>query len=408
MSSGDDRHFPNGCDDYSSTAAAKFLNEHGELTSDFRKDLETEISRLCIKLEKRSEDIGEHDHSVYTGHAGIALLYMHLYKNFPPFQKYKYLKIALSHVEPYLSKLKLKRPSFICGEAGILAVGAVLLNQLNMKEKAEDCVKNLLKFGREVSDVDDKMPDEVLYGRAGYLFSLLYVKTLYDSDAVSSAAIESVVEALIHSGKALALEEKSKFPLMYKWHDKHYLGAAHGIVGILYMLLQAGKDLIEEYVENLIKPTLDQLLLLRFPSGNYPSSVSNTSDKLVQWCHGAPGFVLLFCRASEVFDDQKYLDAAQDAAECVWERGLLQKGYGLCHGAAGNGYAFLELYKLTKDVKHLYRAIQFARFCMDYGDHGCRTPDRPLSLFEGLAGTIYFLADLLNPKRAAFPGFGLD
>ena len=76
--------------------------------------------------------------SVFTG---VALLYMHLYKNVGPFQKFKYLKVALSHVEPHLSKLKLRRPSFICGEAGLLAVGAVLLNQLNMKEKAEDCVK---------------------------------------------------------------------------------------------------------------------------------------------------------------------------------------------------------------------------------------------------------------------------
>ena len=25
---------------------------------------------------------------------------------------------------------------------------------------------------------------------------------------------------------------------MYVWHEKHYVGAAHGIVGIVYMLLQ--------------------------------------------------------------------------------------------------------------------------------------------------------------------------
>lgn len=27
-------------------------------------------------------------------------------------------------------------------------------------------------------------------------------------------------------------------PLMYQWHESYYLGAAHGISGILYMLLQ--------------------------------------------------------------------------------------------------------------------------------------------------------------------------
>lgn len=60
---------------------------------------------------------------------------------------------------------------------------------------------------------------------------------------------------------------------------------------------------------------------------------------------------------------------------------------------------------------------------MDYGKHDVsRTPDHPDSLFEGrfptrrttvplfiitlgLAGTIYFLADVLHPSNARFPAF---
>lgn len=49
----------------------------------------------------------------------------------------------------------------------------------------------------------------------------------------------------------------------------------------------------------------------------------------------------------------------------------------------------------------------FAEWCLDYGEHGCRTPDTPFSLFEGMAGTIYFLADLLVPTKARFPAFEL-
>jgi hypothetical protein len=37
--------------------------------------------------------------------------------------------------------------------------------------------------------------------------------------------------------------------------------------------------------------------------------------------------------------------------------------------------------------------------------HWSRVPDRPFSLFEGLAGTIYFLDDLLRPDQARFPAF---
>ena len=63
--------------------------------------------------------------------------------------------------------------------------------------------------------------------------------------------------------------------------------------------------------------------------------------KLVHFCHGAPGFCMLFCRAARFFADQTYFDAALNLGETVWRFGLIQKGPGLCHGVAGNGYVFL-------------------------------------------------------------------
>lgn len=32
--------------------------------------------------------------------------------------------------------------------------------------------------------------------------------------------------------------------------------------------------------------------------------------------------------------------------------------------------------------------FQFAEWCLDYGEHGCRTPDTPFSLFEGIFHTF--------------------
>lgn len=61
-------------------------------------------------------------------------------------------------------------------------------------------------------------------------------------------------------------------------------------------------------------------------------------DRLVQWCHGAPGPLLLFARAYEAWGDPRYLAWAEDAADVVWARGLLRKGNGLCHGVSGNAY----------------------------------------------------------------------
>ena len=51
----------------------------------------------------------------------------------------------------------------------------------------------------------------------------------------------------------------------------------------------------------MIRATVDYLLSLQLPSGNFPSSLESVSkDRLVQWCHGAPGFVHVFALAHRV------------------------------------------------------------------------------------------------------------
>jgi hypothetical protein len=103
------------------------------------------------------------------------------------------------------------------------------------------------------------------------------------------------------------------------------------------------------------------------------------------------------------------LQAALEAGEVVWQRGLLRRR-ALCHGVSGNAYVFLALYKLTGDVKHLQRAQAFGRFLLERADalieggemHG---GDHPWSLFEGLAGTACLYLDLADPENATFPGY---
>jgi hypothetical protein len=65
---------------------------------------------------------------------------------------------------------------------------------------------------------------------------------------------------------------------------------------------------------------------------------------------------------------------------------------------------FLLLYRLTGDPKFLHRAHAFADFIFSSEfSHGARTPDSPYSLYEGLAGTVCYLVDILEPDQAAFP-----
>lgn len=66
--------------------------------------------------------------------------------------------------------------------------------------------------------------------------------------------------------------------------------------------------------------------------------------------------------AIQLTHQREYLDLAAAAGDTVWQRGLLRKGYGLCHGTAGNGYVFLDLYRLTNENKWLHRAIKVLYF----------------------------------------------
>ncbi len=59
-----------------------------------------------------------------------------------------------------------------------------------------------------------------------------------------------------------------------------------------------------------------------------------------------------------MFGDEVYLEAALGCGEVVWRRGLLRKGYGLCHGVSGNSYTFIQLFKLTGRQHHLERVIK--------------------------------------------------
>ena len=92
---------------------------------------------------------------------------------------------------------------------------------------------------------------------------------------------------------------QSRCPLMYEWHNKKYYGAAHGIIGILFVLLQAGEKYItEDIMKDYIKPSIDYLKSKMYPSGNVPSSHGSENDKLIHWCHGAPGGIHLFLLSS--------------------------------------------------------------------------------------------------------------
>ena len=99
--------------------------------------------------------------------------------------------------------------------------------------------------------VGDDGDCEILYGRAGLLYALLFLRSSIASDhavgaspeilstiseLVSDSNIQRLVDAIIVRGKTgSAFYCSESFPtesipaLMWSWHGKRYLGAAHGV-----------------------------------------------------------------------------------------------------------------------------------------------------------------------------------
>ncbi|KAL1843663.1 hypothetical protein VTK73DRAFT_2789, partial [Phialemonium thermophilum] len=91
-----------------------------------------------------------------------------------------------------------------------------------------------------------------------------------------------------------------------------------------------------------LEATLARLLDAQLGDGNWPSSEGHPGRHLVQFCHGAPGFVLSLLSLRPYFPAlQDRVDAAiKKARECIWEQGLLRKEPSLCHGILGNALTF--------------------------------------------------------------------
>eukprot|EP01102_Stenamoeba_stenopodia_P016589 TRINITY_DN5814_c0_g1_i1.p1 TRINITY_DN5814_c0_g1~~TRINITY_DN5814_c0_g1_i1.p1 ORF type:complete len:284 (-),score=66.32 TRINITY_DN5814_c0_g1_i1:34-885(-) len=276
-------------------------------------------------------------------------------------------------------------------------------------------LKKLISLGEVCFDVDTE-ENEFLYGRIGYLSALLFVVHNLPQESFQDVKklIKKLFSLIIRLGKEFSKSEKSKSPLMYEWHDSRYLGGAHGLTGILYVLLEALPYVQPTEEEmSLIKASLRYLATERLANGNYPTREGATKDTLLQFCHGATTFVLLFCKAAQLFADKELLEIAEKSGDFIWERGVLIKGPGLCHGVAGNGYALLALYKATKKELYLLRALRFAQITWDEGFikevfELRKGPDYPYSLYEGWAGTLCYYIDLLRPDSSAFPLFDLD
>ena len=185
-----------------------------------------------------------------------------------------------------------------------------------------------------------------------------------------------------------------------------YLDAVHGFVATASPLIR-GRHLLreeewadwEQCITNTIQrsattegPIANWRVWLYMPKGSSP-------QMLMQFCHGAPGFVVCLAELPGTALDE-LLNAG---GEATWLAGPLTKGANLCHGTGGNGYAFLKLYRRTKDKKWLERARAFAMHAIAQTEADVMQYSQSrYSLWTGDLGLAIYLWDCIHGS-AEFP-----
>jgi hypothetical protein len=249
---------------------------------------------------------------------------------------------------------------------------------------------------------------ELMWGSPGTLLAALFLHQR--SGDARWAALFRTTAAKLWSQLLWSAEHQCSYWTQDLYgRQSNYLDAVHGFVATASPLIH-GRHLLDaqawadwqQCIVNTVQRTAtwegenpamaNWRALLDTPAGQTPRL-------LMQFCHGAPGFVICLADMPGAALDP-LLSAAGVA---TWAAGPLIKGANLCHGTGGNGYAFLKLFQRSGDARWLERARAFAMHgiaqmeadALQYGQ-------LRYSLWTGDPGLAIYLWDCLRGS-AAFP-----
>ncbi|KAI1336906.1 hypothetical protein F5Y15DRAFT_190560 [Xylariaceae sp. FL0016] len=314
---------------------------------------------------------------LYAGPTSVAYLFYRLSQIYDVDTEFEHQKL-LEWAEEYLTlgvrQQKRDPTPKHCGigdeTLSHVALSAVVADDTGLAQK-------LCAYATAINSPTDDGSNEWLYGRAGYLYLLRLCRTAFSQSShhATLALLDRTIEATV--------ERILKVAQPWVWHGKEYLGAAHGTIGIICQVVLSTPAAAPK-----LQQTLSDLLDRQYQSGNFPSSLPTGPDRLVQFCHGSPGFVLSLRSLLPHFPDlqRKMQDAITAAQSDIWKRGLLTKEPCLCHGIAGNALALDD----PEQFAHML-AFMGSEALEHYFDHSVRNSEGA-SLYTGEAGRAWVWA----------------
>lgn len=362
-----------------------FANDQPLSTRSPKKQLVASLERLVKDYPADSVPPGG---GLYYGPISIAFLFFALQQFYQDFSVEDiamgtwmavYLKTAQDAMQQYPGPSKDK-----CGISDDI-MALVALSAASAKDP--DMARELCDFAGVVTA--EGANNEWLYGRAGYLYLLRLVKASFQDDEETRAMLEDTADEVIEC----ILES----PRPFKWHDKAYVGAVHGTVGIITQIVLTDPSYAKQ-----LEPELAVILSYQFDSGNWPSSLPAGPDKLVQFCHGAPGVVTSLLAIKQHFPglESRIDEYIKSGRAVIKERGLLTKEPGLCHGISGNALALEEA-----DFEHFLTYTTASEMKAMDNDGMMEKAEDPSSLYTGEAGRAWAWAVMDKHLERRFIGY---
>lgn len=278
-------------------------------------------------------------------------------------------------------------PSYFLGEVGVLLV------RWRLTGSADAADKLFASIERNIPNPTN----EALWAAPGTMVGALHMRKCTGAARWRALYLENV-EQLWRTWLPSEYANCNLWTQDLYGHIVQHLGAGHGFAGNAYALLRGAELLSAERRELLYDRCVQTLRATQVVEGdaaNWPPSVGparpGRTKMLVQWCHGSPGMMTGLSdfpvgRSSEM--DRMLVQAGN----LVWQAGPLEKGPGLCHGSAGNGYAFLKLYERTGDPGWLARSRAFAMHAIDQSERARQKYSRRrYSLWTGDPGLAVYL-----------------
>jgi Lanthionine synthetase C-like protein len=337
--------------------------------------------------------------NLYVGAAGVLWSLGELGRRGHAESRLDLADLALRNLELYRArpdqmKIQLPEPresSLLCGETGVLLVAYRLA-------PSPELAGELLERVR--ANVANEA-EEVMWGTPGTLIATRAMLEWTGEERWRAAWRES----------ADALWSRRGVDGM--WTQRLYrqtlrsLNPPHGLVGNVQALRPLLGAKRRQQLEGETAAILERTAVLEDGLANWPPRDRPTlpgpdGQIRVQWCAGAPGIVV---SAWDYLDEELLLAGA----ELPWHTGPpgLEKGPSICHGTAGNGYAFLKAFARTKDERWLDRARRFAVHALAQVQRLRAERGRGrYSLWTGDLGVALYAADCID-GRSTYPIFDL-